>query len=68
MGVPALETAEVLVPASRDEAVRAFGDGAGVTVLAGGTILMADIAHGRVRPRRALLLARAGLDARRSAP
>lgn len=56
-----LEAAEVVVPASRDEAVQAFGDGAGVTVFGGGTILMPDIAHGRVKPRRAILLGRAGM-------
>ena len=54
--------AEVLVPLSRAEAVRAFGDGGDITVVAGGTILMPEIVAGRVRPRRALLLARAGLD------
>ncbi len=52
---------EVLLPASREEAIEAFGDGAGVTVLAGGTILMPEIAEGRLRPGRTLLLVRAGL-------
>jgi CO/xanthine dehydrogenase FAD-binding subunit len=60
--VDGLEAAEVVVPASRDEAVQAFGDGAGVTVVGGGTILMPDIVHGRIRPRRAILLGRAGLS------
>jgi carbon-monoxide dehydrogenase medium subunit len=54
--------AEVLVPLSRAEAVRAFGEGGDITVVAGGTILMPEIVAGRVRPRRALLLARAGLN------
>ena len=57
-----LRDADVLVPTSPDEAVRAFGDGVGVTVVGGGTILMAELAMGRFRPERALLLARAGLD------
>ena len=35
------------MPASAEEAVQAFGDGAGVTVFAGGTILMPTLAHGR---------------------
>jgi CO/xanthine dehydrogenase FAD-binding subunit len=52
---------EVIVAASREEAVDAFGDGADVTVVAGGTIVMPEIAHGRLRPRRALLIGRAGL-------
>ncbi|MDQ3874741.1 MAG: FAD binding domain-containing protein [Actinomycetota bacterium] len=54
--------AEVLTPLSREEAIRAFGQGDDLTVFAGGTILMPEIAMGRLRPRRALLLARAGMD------
>ena len=53
---------EVVVPASPDEAVAAFGDGDDVTVFGGGTILTVELAHGRLSPRRALLLERAGLD------
>jgi CO/xanthine dehydrogenase FAD-binding subunit len=56
-----MDPTEVIVAASREEAVDAFGDGAGVTVVAGGTIVMPDITHGRLRPRRALLIGRAGL-------
>src|SRR5947209_6480517 len=52
---------DVLLPASAEEAVSAFGDGSGVTVIGGGTIVMPDIAAGRIRPARTLLLARAGL-------
>jgi carbon-monoxide dehydrogenase medium subunit len=52
---------EVIVAASREEAVDAFGDGEGVTVVAGGTIVMPDITHGRLAPKRALLIGRAGL-------
>jgi carbon-monoxide dehydrogenase medium subunit len=57
-----LRDVDVLVPTSPEEAVRAFGDGAGVTVVGGGTILMSELATGRFRPGRALLLGRAGLD------
>src|SRR5438046_241357 len=52
---------DVLLPASPDEAVSAFGDGSGVTVIGGGTIVMPDIKAGRVKPSKTLLLARAGL-------
>jgi aerobic carbon-monoxide dehydrogenase medium subunit len=57
-----LADVEVLVPSSTDEALAAFGDGAGVTVIGGGTIVMPDLAAGRLRPTKALLLTRAGLD------
>jgi CO/xanthine dehydrogenase FAD-binding subunit len=54
--------AETLVPSSAEEAVQLFGDGDGITVFAGGTILMPEIAAGRLKPTRALLLHRSGLD------
>ncbi len=57
-----LADVEVLTPASADEAIAAFGDGGGVTVIGGGTIVMPDLASGRLRPDKALLLSRAGLD------
>jgi CO/xanthine dehydrogenase FAD-binding subunit len=60
MGV--VDAPEVIVAGSREEAVSAFGDGADVTVVAGGTIVMPDITHGRLHPRRALLIAGAGLS------
>jgi aerobic carbon-monoxide dehydrogenase medium subunit len=56
-----MDPAEVIVAASREEAVDAFGDGEGVTVVAGGTIVMPEITHGRLHPTRALLIGRAGL-------
>src|SRR5262245_57205067 len=56
-----LNDVSVLVPSSADEAVAAFGDGEDVTVVAGGTIVMPELAAGRLRPRSALLLGRAGL-------
>jgi len=57
---------EVLLPASADEAATLYGDGDGITVLGGGTILLPEIAAGRVEPGRTLVLARAGLDAVRA--
>jgi aerobic carbon-monoxide dehydrogenase medium subunit len=56
-----LNDVSVLVPSSADEAVAAFGDGTDVTVVAGGTVVMPDLAAGRLRPKSALLLGRAGL-------
>jgi len=55
-------TFEVLQPTSPDEAVAAFGDGDGVTVVAGGTIVLPDLTYGRLRPRRAIMIGDAGLD------
>jgi CO/xanthine dehydrogenase FAD-binding subunit len=57
----ALDAAQVVIPTSREEAIAAFGDGDGVTIMAGGTILMPEINYGRVRPGRVLLLQDAGL-------
>ena len=57
-----LENAELVLPTSRDEAVHAFGDGSGVAVLGGGTILMPELSYGRLRPKRVLLLQDAGLS------
>jgi CO/xanthine dehydrogenase FAD-binding subunit len=53
---------ELLTPTSTAEAVAAFGDGSGVTVLAGGTILLPELTYGRLRPARVLMLGRAGLS------
>ena len=39
-----------------------YGDGEGITVFAGGTILLPEIASGRLAPERALMLHRTGLD------
>ena len=62
MTVAASEEQAVVIPRSRAEAIAAFGSGSGVTVMAGGTILMPELTSGRLRPNRVLLLARAGLD------
>lgn len=53
---------ETLIPTSPDEAGAAFGDGTGVTVIAGGTIVMPELTHGRLQPGRAILLTGAGLS------
>jgi len=53
---------EVLSPTSPAEAADAFGDGAGVTVVAGGTIVLPELTYGRLRPGKTLLLSRAGLS------
>src|SRR5205085_1496980 len=52
----------VLVPTSAEEAAAAFGDGSGITVLAGGTTVVPALKLGRIRPERTLFLGRAGLD------
>ena len=52
---------DVLLPASADEAVSVFGDGDGVTLIGGGTIVMPDITAGRLKPEKTILLARTGL-------
>jgi aerobic carbon-monoxide dehydrogenase medium subunit len=57
-----VDAAEVIVAASPQEAVEAFGDGSDVTVVAGGTIVMPEIRHGRLKPRKALLINRAGMS------
>jgi carbon-monoxide dehydrogenase medium subunit len=54
-------TPEVLLPTSPDDAIEAFGDGTGVTVVGGGTIAVADMTYGRLAPSRILMLGRAGL-------
>ena len=53
---------DVMLPASPEEASKAFGDGKGVTVVGGGTIVMPEITYGRLKPGRVLMLARSGLD------
>jgi carbon-monoxide dehydrogenase medium subunit len=55
-------TADVLFPTSAAEAASLYDDGADITVFGGGTILLPEIASGRAKPARALMLHRAGLD------
>lgn len=52
---------EVLRPTSEAEAVEAYGDGADVLVVGGGTIVTPDLTYRRLRPVKALLLRDAGL-------
>lgn len=59
-------TDQVLVPTSAEEAISHYGAGDGVTVVGGGTIVLPEIAAGRLSPERALMLHRAGLDTIRS--
>ncbi len=54
--------AEAIIPTSAEEAARVFGDGDGFTVFGGGTILLPEIAEGKLNPQRALMLHRSGLD------
>jgi CO/xanthine dehydrogenase FAD-binding subunit len=53
---------ELLTPTSPAEAAAAFGDGAGVTVMGGGTILLPELTYGKLRPTRVLMVARAGMS------
>jgi len=52
---------EVLFPTSPADAAAAFGDGADVTVIAGGTIVMPEISYGRLKPGKTVVLTQAGL-------
>ena len=52
---------EILVPGSQDEAIAAFGDGADIVVVGGGTIVVAAMTYRRLQPAKALLLGRAGM-------
>lgn len=52
---------KVMVPTSPTEAVSAFGDGAGTTVVGGGTIVTPMLTHGHLWPGRVLMLHAAGL-------
>ena len=56
------QAASVIAARSREEAIAAFGDGDGITVLGGGTIVMPEIRHGRLAPQRTLMLRGAGLS------
>jgi CO/xanthine dehydrogenase FAD-binding subunit len=53
---------DVLMPSSEDEAIAAFGDGAEVVVVGGGTIVLPDITYRRLRPTKALVLGHAGMS------
>ena len=53
---------EVLTPGSETEAIAAFGDGADVLVVGGGTIVVPDLTYRKLDPTKAVLLAGAGLS------
>lgn len=53
---------DVVIPTTPAEAAAAFGEGDGVTVLAGGTIVMPQLTYGRLKPDKVLMLGRSGLD------
>ena len=53
---------EILMPGSEDEAIAAFGDGADVLVVGGGTIVVPELTYRRLQPSRALMLGDAGLS------
>ncbi len=53
---------EALIPTTPAEAADLFGDGGDLVVVGGGTIVLPEIASGRFRPERALMLHRSGLD------
>lgn len=57
-----MTVAEVVIPESPEAAVAAFGDGSGVTVVGGGTIVMGLMSYGWLRPAKALMLSKAGLS------
>jgi aerobic carbon-monoxide dehydrogenase medium subunit len=57
-----MDLSNVLVPTSAGEVEAAFGDGSGITVLAGGTLVMPALKLGRIKPERTLYLGKAGLD------
>jgi CO/xanthine dehydrogenase FAD-binding subunit len=56
-----VQAPQLITARSREEAIQAFGDGGDVTVLAGGTIVMPELTHGRLAPGRVLMLQGAGL-------
>ena len=53
---------EILMPGSEDEAIAAFGDGAELVVVGGGTIVVPDLTYRRRRAEKALMLGSAGLS------
>lgn len=51
----------ITIAGSPQEAIQSFGDGVGVTVIGGGTIVLPSITYGRLQPERVLMLHSAGL-------
>jgi carbon-monoxide dehydrogenase medium subunit len=56
------DLSNVLVPTSADDAAAAFGDGKGIMVLGGGTLVLPAVKVGRLRPERTIFLGKAGID------
>jgi CO/xanthine dehydrogenase FAD-binding subunit len=52
---------EVYMPGSEEEAIAAFGDGADIVVVGGGTIVVPEMSYRRLKPAKALMLGRAGM-------
>jgi len=53
---------EVFTPTSEEEAIAAFGDGADVVAVGGGTIVVPDLTYRRLEPMKAVLLGRSGMS------
>lgn len=60
--VAATAATEILTPGSEDEAIAAFGAGADVVVVGGGTIVVPDLTYRRLQPAKALLLGGANME------
>jgi CO/xanthine dehydrogenase FAD-binding subunit len=56
------DLSNVLVPTSAADAAAAFGDGKGITVLAGGTLVLPALKLGRFHSERTIFLGKAGID------
>jgi carbon-monoxide dehydrogenase medium subunit len=61
MGTASVDELVVVRPSSIDDAISDFGDGAGVVVLGGGSIVMVELVHDRLAPERVVMLDNAGL-------
>jgi aerobic carbon-monoxide dehydrogenase medium subunit len=61
MGTASMDAPVVMRPSSIDDAISAFGDGAGTVVLGGGSILMVELLPYRIGSERVLMLDGAGL-------
>ena len=64
MDTVAMDAPRVARPSLLEAAISEFGDGAGVTVFAGGSILMVDLVYRRLAPERVLMLDRANMSGR----
>jgi CO/xanthine dehydrogenase FAD-binding subunit len=55
-------SADLMIPDTTEAAIEAYGDGADITVIAGGTIVMQLLNYRRIAPERAMLLSNAGMS------